>query len=108
MQRDTFESKQARFGFGYEKHGKSVAINANAQFVWEFEDGPQLIGANFVQGTGPSANFVLDKADHTWGEVGVNATFGTGPLQMNVALDTTIGRTSGDAQVVRAGATWRF
>lgn len=108
LQRDTFESKQARFGFGYEKQGKSVAINANAQFVWEFEDGPQLIGANFVQGTGPNANFVLDKADHTWGEVGVNATFGTGPLQMNVALDTTIGRTSADAQVVRAGATWRF
>jgi hypothetical protein len=108
MQRESFESKQARFGFGYEKQGKSVAINANAQLVWEFEDGPQLLGANFAQGTGPNANFVLDNADHTWGEVGVNATFGTGALQMNLALDTTIGRDNADAQVIRAGATYRF
>jgi len=108
IQRESFESKQARFGFGYEKQGKTVAINANAQLVWEFEDGPQLLSANFAQGTGPNANFVLDNADHTWGEVGVNATFGTGALQMNLALDTTIGRTNADAQVVRAGATYRF
>ena len=107
-ERESFESKQARFGFGYEKQGKTVAINANAQLVWEFEDGPQLLGANFAQGTGPNANFVLDTADHTWGEVGVNATFGTGALQMNLALDTTIGRTNADAQVIRAGATYRF
>ena len=107
-ERENYESKQARFGFGYEKQGKTVAINANAQLVWEFEDGPQLLGANFAQGTGPNANFVLDTADQTWGEVGVNATFGTGPLQMNLALDTTIGRSNADTQVVRAGATWRF
>ncbi len=106
--REKFESKQARFGFGYEKQGKSLTVNASAQMVWEFEDGPQLLGANFSQGVGPNADFVLDTADVAWGEVGVNATFGNGPLQMNVALDTTIGRSDAEAQVIRAGATWRF
>ena len=106
--RETFKSKQARFGFDYEKLGKGVSINANAQLVWEFEDGPQLLGANFASGIGPNANFVLDTADHTWGEVGVSATVGNGPLQLTVGADTTIGRDNADAQVFRGTATYRF
>lgn len=108
VSRENFESKQARFGFDYEKLGKGVSINANAQLVWEFEDGPQLLAANFAQGTGPNANFVLDKADHTWGEVGISASIGDGPLQLSVGADTTIGRTTADVQVVRGTATYRF
>jgi hypothetical protein len=106
--REKFESKQARVGFAYEKQGKQIAINANAQFVREFEEGPQLLGANFATGTGPTANFVLDTADRNWGEVGIAAIFGTGPLQTSIALDTTIGRENAEAQVVRGSATWRF
>ncbi|UYV17206.1 autotransporter domain-containing protein [Porphyrobacter sp. ULC335] len=108
IDRESFKSTQARFGFDYEKQGKMLAVNATAQLVWEFEDGPQLLGANFVQGTGPNANFVLETADHTWGELGINATFGTGPVQMTAGIDTTIGRDNADAQVVRVGANWRF
>ena len=106
--REKFTSTQARVGFDYEKQGQMVAINANAQLVWEFEDGPQLLAANFASGIGPNANFVLDNADHTWGEVGVTATFGTGPFQMSAGFDTTIGRENADAQVLRATATYRF
>ena len=106
--RETFKSKQARFGFDYEKQGKMVSINANAQFVWEFEDGPQLLGANFATGIGPNANFVLDTADHTWAELGVSASFGDGPFQMGFGFDTTIGRDNADARVFRATATYRF
>ncbi len=106
--RETFKSKQARFGFDYEKQGKMVSINANAQFVWEFEDGPQLLGANFATGIGPNANFVLDTADHTWGEIGISASVGNGPLQLTVGADTTIGRDNADAQVFRGTATYRF
>jgi uncharacterized protein with beta-barrel porin domain len=106
--RDKFTSTQGRAGFDYEKKGQMVALNANAQMVWEFERGPQLLAANFAQGIGPNANFVLDRADHTWGEVGVTATFGTGPLQLSAGFDTTIGRENADVQVVRGTATWRF
>lgn len=108
VSRETFKSKQARFGFDYENKGSMVSINANAQFVWEFEDGPQLLGANFASGIGPNANFVLDTADHTWGEVGLSATVGNGPLQLTVGADTTIGRDNADAQVFRGTATYRF
>lgn len=106
--RETVESKQARFGFDYQKLGKGVAINANAQLVWEFEDGPQLLAANFASGIGPNASFVLDTADHTWGEVGISATVGNGPLQLTIGADTTIGRDNADAQVFRGTATYRF
>jgi len=106
--RENFKSTQARFGFDYEKQGKMLSINANAQLVWEFEDGPQLLGANFATGTGPNANFVLDTADHTWGEVGVSLTAGNGPFQLGLGADTTIGRNTADAQVVRGTATYRF
>jgi len=106
--RENFTSTQARFGFDYENKGKMVSINANAQLVWEFEDGPQLLGANFAAGTGPNANFVVDVADHTWGEVGVSLTAGNGPMQLSVGADTTIGRDTADAQVVRGTATYRF
>ncbi len=108
IDRESFTSTQARFGFDYEKQAKMVQINAGAQLVWEFEDGPQLLGANFVGGTGPNAGFVLDTADHTWVELGVSATVGDGPFQMGVGFDTTVGRDSAEAQVFRATATYRF
>ncbi|MFO6445777.1 autotransporter domain-containing protein [Erythrobacter sp. NE805] len=108
VDRETFKSTQARFGFDYDLKGRMASINAVAQLVWEFEDGPQLLGANFVQGTGPNANFALRTADQTWGEVGASATFGTGPLTVSAGFDTTIGRSNADAQVVRGTATWRF
>lgn len=108
VDRETFKSTQARFGFDYEKQAKMVQINANAQLVWEFEDGPQLLGANFVGGTGPNANFVLDSADHTWVELGLSANIGDGPFQMGFGFDTTIGRDNADARVFRGTATYRF
>lgn len=108
IERETFKSTQARFGLDYAKQAKMVAINANAQLVWEFEDGPQLLGANFVGGTGPNAGFALDTADHTWVELGLSANVGDGPFRMGFGFDTTIGRDNADARVFRASATYRF
>jgi subtilase-type serine protease len=85
-----------------------VQINATAQLVWEFEEGPQLVGANFAQGIGPNANFVLEEADHTWGELGISATVGDGPLVASFGIDTTVGRDTAEARVFRATATYRF
>lgn len=108
IDRERFKSTQARFGFDYAKQAKMVQINANVQLVWEFEDGPQLLAANFVQGVGPNANFMLDTADHTWVELGLSANIGDGPFQLGLGLDTTIGRDNADARVFRASATYRF
>ena len=106
--RERFESTQARAGFDFEKKTSVVQINANAQFVYEFEEGPQLLAANFAQGMGPNANFVLDGADQTWVEVGINAEVGQGPVKIGAGFDTTIGRDSANAQVFRGSLTYSF
>mgnify|MGYP002780233677 CR=1 FL=1 len=108
LDRETFKSTQLRAGVDFEKRGKVLVFNANAQLVRELEDGPQVLGANFAAGTGPNAAFVLAAPDTTWGELGVAAIFGTGPLQISAGFDTTIGRANADAQVFRGTATWRF
>ena len=108
VERDRFKSTQARAGFDFERQAGIVQINATAQQVWEFEDGPQLLAANFTQGTGPNANFVLDTADNSWVELGMSANIGTGPFQWGVGFDTTIGRNNANAQVWRTSATYRF
>lgn len=108
IDREKFESKQARAGLDWETRSKVVQINATAQYVHEFEDGPTLLAANFAQGTGPNANFVLNDPDSDWVEVGFSAQFGTGPMQIGVGFDTTIGRSTADARAFRASATYRF
>jgi subtilase-type serine protease len=108
VERERFESKQARAGVDFESDSSVVQVNANAQFVYEFEEGPQLLAANFAQGTGPNANFVLNGADQTWVEVGIGAQVGKGPVQLGVGFDTTIGRDTANARVFRGSLSYRF
>lgn len=106
--RETYKSTQLRAGFDWQKKGKSVVLNANAQLVRELEQGPNVLNANFTSGTGPDAAFALGTADRTWGEVGVSVTLGTGPIELSAALDSTIARADANAQVIRGTATWKF
>ncbi|PKP65544.1 MAG: autotransporter domain-containing protein [Alphaproteobacteria bacterium HGW-Alphaproteobacteria-7] len=108
VERQKFKSAQARAGFDIEHQSSAVQVNATAQAVFEFDEGPQLLAANFAQGTGPNANFVIDEADQSWVELGIGAQFGQGPVQFGVGFDTTIGRNTANAQVFRASATYRF
>lgn len=108
LDRETFKSTQIRGGFDWETRAKKVTFNANAQIVRELEQGSNVLAANFVNGTGPDTAFAIGGADRTWGEVGVSATVGTGPLQFTAAFDSTIERSDADAQVVRGTATYRF
>ena len=108
IDRERFESTQARAGIDFEGGSRRVRLNANAQFVYEFEEGPQLLAANFVQGTGPNANFVINGADQTWVELGVSLHIGDGPLKLGVGFDTTVGRDTADAQALRASWSYSF
>ncbi|MEQ8412747.1 MAG: autotransporter domain-containing protein [Erythrobacter sp.] len=108
VNRESYRSAQARGGLDYETSGEMFQVNATAQMVWEFEDGPQLLSAQFVRGNGPAANFVVDGADRTWGEVGIGATIGDGPVTLGFGFDATIGRSTANTQVWSAEATWRF
>jgi len=106
--RQTYKSTQLRGGFDWQKQGKSVTFNANAQIVRELEQGANVLGANFAAGTGAGATFALGTADRTWGEVGIAATIGSGPFQLGAAFDSTIARSDANAQVIRGTATYRF
>jgi len=108
FERERFESKQARAGFDFETQAKTVQINATAQYVHEFENGPQLLVSNFAQGTGPGASFVLGQADTDWFELGLSAQIGRGPVQFGIGVESTFGRDSADARAFRASATYRF
>jgi uncharacterized protein YhjY with autotransporter beta-barrel domain len=108
IDRQRFESKQARAGFDYETQAPDVQINAIAQYVHEFEDGPQLLAANFAAGTGPGATFAIGQADTDWFELGLSAQIGRGPVQFGIGFESTFGRDSADARAFRASATYRF
>lgn len=108
VERERFESTQARAGVDFEHESSVVQVNANAQFVYEFEEGPQLLAANFVQGTGPNANFVIDGADQTWVEIGIGAEVGQGPVRIGVGFDTTIGRDTANARAFRGSLSYSF
>ncbi len=108
VERERFNSAQARVGADFKRESRAVQINASAQAVFELDDGPQFLAANFAQGTGPNANFAIGKADQSWMELGIGARFGQGRAQFGVGFDTTIGRDTANAQVFRASATYRF
>lgn len=110
MRRQNFRSTQSRFGFDYQVGGKGkfLTVNATAQMVLEFEEGPTVLFANFAQGVGPNAAFALREANSLWGEVGASATFGKGPFTITAGFDTTVGRSYADAQVARGSMTYRF
>lgn len=108
VERERFESKQVRAGFDFETEARTVQFNATAQYVHEFEDGPQLLAANFTQGTGPDANFVIGQADSDWLELGLSAQIGRGPVQFGLGVESTFGRDSADARAFRASLNYRF
>lgn len=108
FQRTRFESTQARAGVDYERQAKGLQLNAAVQMVHEFEDGPQLVAANFVSGIGPNANFLVNTADTNWAEISLSAQFGEGPLTFGLGFDSTIGRANADTRMLRASGTFRF
>ncbi|MGY6552567.1 MAG: autotransporter domain-containing protein [Erythrobacter sp.] len=108
LERQSFKTTQARGGFAYRKQGQTVQINLYGQAVFELENGPQFIGANFANGIGPSANFALDTQDEFWVEVGASMNYGDGPFQIGVGFDSTIGRSNANAQIWRVQGIYRF
>ncbi len=109
IDRETYKSFQGRAGLEFASDQDSTfKLGANAHYVHEFEDGPQLFNSNFVGGTGPAATFALAGTDQDWFEVGVSASVNAGPVEVGVGFDSTIGRDNAEAQTYSASATIRF
>ncbi|MBX7483268.1 autotransporter domain-containing protein [Qipengyuania qiaonensis] len=108
IDREDFESLQGRIGLDYQKVSGTVQIDAHADWVHEFEDGPLAVGAQFAAGNGPAVPFAVASTDSDWGEIGLSAQFGTGAVQFGLGVDTTISRKNANAQSYRAMATFKF
>lgn len=109
LERERFESLQGRIGFDAKTaEAGTIKLNLTADYVHEFEDGPQVFQANFRNGIGAPAAFELATTDQNWFEVGVGASVDAGPIELGVGFDSTIGRDNADAQTYTASATIRF
>lgn len=108
FERQSFKTSQLRPGLAYRKQSKALQLNLYGQAVFELEDGPQLIAANFVNGVGPNATFALAPQDEFWLEVGLTVHLGTGPFQVGLGFDSTIGRDNANSQVWRLQGVFRF
>ena len=108
INRQDFESLQGRFGFDYQTMSDTFQFDLSADWVHEYNDGPQAIGAQFVVGTGPAVPFPVANGDKDWMEVGMSAQVVSGSAKFGVGIDTTIGRADANAQSYRAMASFKF
>ncbi|HCH93832.1 MAG TPA: hypothetical protein DFK13_03010, partial [Erythrobacter sp.] len=108
IDREDFESLQGRIGFDYQKVTTGLQLDANVDFVHEYEDGPFAVSAQFANGTGPGVLFPVSSQDKFWAEAGISAKFNSGPAQFGIGVDTTIARDNANAQTYRASATFKF
>ena len=77
-------------------------------YVHEFNSGANSFGANFVGGAGPAAPFALVNPDRDWGEIGVGLRYNSGNMSIDLAADTTVGRSDVQSQVYSGAVTFRF
>ena len=108
INRENVESLQGRIGLDYQSAGGPIQMDANIDFVHEYEDGPSVFTAQFASGTGPAVPFLLADQTKDWGEAGFSLQYVSGGAQFGVGFDTTIGRDNADAQTYRATATFKF
>jgi subtilase-type serine protease len=108
IDREDVESLQGRIGLDYQSAGGPIQIDANIDFVHEYEDGPSVFTAQFASGTGPAVPFLLADQAKDWGEAGFSLQYVSGGAQFGVGFDTTIGRDNADAQTYRAMASFKF
>jgi uncharacterized protein with beta-barrel porin domain len=108
INREDVESLQGRIGLDYQSAGGPIQVDANIDFVHEYEDGPSVFTAQFAGGTGPAVPFLLANQTKDWGEAGLSVQYVSGGAQFGVGFDTTIGRDNADAQTYRAMASFKF
>ena len=108
INREDVESLQGRIGLDYQSAGGPIQVDANIDFVHEYEDGPSVFTAQFAGGTGPAVPFLLANQTKDWGEAGLSVQYVSGGAQFGIGFDTTIGRDNADAQTYRAMASFKF
>jgi uncharacterized protein YhjY with autotransporter beta-barrel domain len=108
INRSPINSIQGRAGFSFVGTGTKVRPFINANYVHEFQDRPNVIGANFVGGAGGNVLFDLNAIDADYGEVSGGLSITAGSVDLSVSAETTIDRTDVSGQAYRGSISFRF
>lgn len=109
IDREVYKSTQGRFGMDL-----ITTANPRAQFrltgdvVQELSSSTDSFNAGFVGGGSVTAPFALFGTDKTWGEVGAGLDLVYGKTTVNLAANTTVGRSDIDAKTITGGVTVKF
>ena len=108
--RADLSSVQGRAGFNFTgTKGSAFKPFLSANYVHEFDrQRPNVVGANFVGGSGPDARFLLASIDRDWFEVSGGVTYAVGNIELSLAADTTIDRQDVQNQSYRGAIKFRF
>lgn len=108
--RGDLSSVQGRAGLNFTS-GKGSAFRPflSGNYVHEFDQQrPNVVGANFVGGSGPDARFLLSSIDRNWFEISGGISYAVGQIELSLAGDTTIGRSDVQNQSYRGAIKFRF
>ena len=108
--RADLSSVQGRAGLNFTgTKGSAFKPFLSANYVREFDrQRPNVVGANFVGGSGPDARFLLAGIDRDWFEVSGGITYAVGNIELSLAADTTAGRDDVQNQSYRGAIKVRF
>ncbi|GEM_PF-183242 len=109
-ERADLSSVQGRAGLNFTASKQSTFkpyISAN--YVHEFDkQRPNVVGANFVGGSGPDARFLLASVDRNWFEISGGVTYAVGNMELSLSADSTVARSDVQNQSYRGSIKLRF
>ncbi|TQL17812.1 uncharacterized protein with beta-barrel porin domain [Zymomonas mobilis] len=112
LNRKAYNSVQTRAGFDFSGNvkvgGIVLAPHASAHYVHELLHQPHSITANFVNGIGPDAAFMLPNSDHNWGEVDGGLKIKGRRVDFDLSAGTVFGRQDLSYTAYRGSVTYRF
>lgn len=89
--------------------GSAFRPYLSGSYVREFDSQrPNVVGANFVGGSGPDGRFLLAGIDRDWFEISGGISYTVGNVELSLAADTTIGRDDVQNQSYRGAIKLRF
>lgn len=109
-ERADLSSVQGRAGLIFTAtKGSAFKPYVTANYVHEFDrQRPNLVGANFVGGSGPDARFLLASVDRNWFEVSGGISYTVGNLELSLSADSTVARSDVQNQSYRGSIKLRF
>ncbi|MCW3847304.1 autotransporter domain-containing protein [Sphingomonas sp. LB-2] len=109
VDRRPINSLQGRAGLSFTGTGPKVRPFLSGTYVHEFNDRPNVIGANLAGGgIGGNVLFDLNSQDTDYFEVGGGLSVTAGSVDLSVSAETTVARDDVSGQAYRGSISFRF